>query len=207
MDGVGRHVPRSIKATAPYVLARSLVARNEGRRVAPSDECPHPEWWTSVDSDSTEREVTKLIAGFIRGLQPEYVVETGTAFAQTTRAIGRALRKNGHGHLDSLDVDHARVVQARFRCARLPVTVHEIPSLEFVPRQPIDFAWFDSLAELRVPEFRRYLAWMHPRTVVGFHDTTVLGADIGLSRLEEEGLLRVLYLPTPRGVAFGRLTR
>src|SRR3954468_8525000 len=129
MERMWRYVPRSIKATAPYVLARSLVARSEARRVAPSEECPHPEWWTSVDSDSTEREVTKLIAGLIRGLQPQYVVETGTAFAQTTRAIGRALRKNGHGHLDSLDVNHARVVQARVRCARLPVTVLEIPSL------------------------------------------------------------------------------
>jgi predicted O-methyltransferase YrrM len=204
MERMWRYVPRSIKATAPYVLARSLVARSEARRVAPSEECPHPEWWTSVDSDSTEREVTKLVAGFIRALQPQYVVETGTAFAQTTRAIGRALRKNGHGHLDSLEVDRARVVQARFWCTRLPVMVHDVSSLDFEPRQQIDFAWFDSLAELRVPEFRRFLPWMHSATVVGFHDTTVLAAEIGLSRLEDEGLLRTLYLPTPRGVAFGR---
>src|SRR4051794_12477245 len=87
--GIGLYVPRTFRSSAPYVLARSLIPRNEDRRVAPSDECPHPEWWTSIDSDSsTEREVTHLIAGLVRGLQPHYIIETGTAFAQTTRAIG-----------------------------------------------------------------------------------------------------------------------
>jgi predicted O-methyltransferase YrrM len=193
-----------VRESTPYVFARGLIPRREGGFTPARDDCPHPEWWSAIDRDSTEREVTALVAGFVRGLQPEYVIETGTAFAQTTRAIGRALKKNGHGRLVSLEVNAKRVRQARRLCARLPVDVVERSSLEFEPERPVDFAWFDSLPELRVAEFRRYRPWMHAGTVVGFHDTTVLAEKIKLEQLEDEGLLRCLRLPTPRGVVFGQ---
>jgi hypothetical protein len=36
-----------------------------------------------------------LVAAFVRALQPETVLETGSAFGQTAEAIGRALAANG----------------------------------------------------------------------------------------------------------------
>jgi hypothetical protein len=80
-------------------------------------------------------------------------------------------------------------------------------SLDYTPEQPIDFAWFDSDTRARPEEFRRYLPWMHDRTVVGFHDTGPQHAVRALlAPLEADGLLvSPLYLPTPRGVCFARV--
>lgn len=170
----------------------------------PRDDCPHPEWWHATDHDSTEVEVSELVAGFVRALQPEYVVETGTCFGQTAHAIGIALMQNGHGELDTIEIDSVVAQVAFRRCATpldLPVTIQQMSSLDFVPRQQIDFAWFDSEMELRVPEFRRFEKWMKPKhTIVGFHDT---GPHKGVLGPLVRGLgAKTLQLPTPRGVTF-----
>jgi hypothetical protein len=48
---------------------------------------------------------------------------------------------------------------------------------------------------------------MHDRTVVGFHDTGPQHPVRELLHpLEDEGLLAPIYLPTPRGVCFARVT-
>ena len=181
-------------------------ATTEARYTAPREDCPHPERWHSADPDSTEHEVTELVAAMVTALQPDFVVETGTAFGQTAEAIGRALQRNGQGRLVSLEVDPARVAASRARCEGLPVTVEQTPSLDYTPDSPVDFAWFDSLVDLRPEEFRRYLPHMHPRTVVGFHDTGPQHRVRDLLRpLEAEGLITPLYLPTPRGVCFARV--
>lgn len=175
---------------------------------AVSDRCPHPERWHSLDIMATEFEVSELVAGFVRALQPDYVIETGTASAQTTYLIGRALRKNGHGRLVSLDIDPACARAGQHMCRRLPVEVRRQSSMEFTPEEPIDFAWFDSF-ELRALEFRRYLPHMHARTIVGFHDTAIPSFSAlreGLASLIDEGLVRMIELPTPRGVAFAQVT-
>lgn len=179
---------------------------SESRWTRPTDACPHPERWTSDDDDSTEYEVSFLVAAFIRALQPDYVIETGTAWGQTTQRIGHALAEAGQGHLISLEPDPDRVQYSKTRCTGLPVTIVQCESLEFTPSQQIDFAWFDSLIHLRAPEFRYFREWMHNRTVVGFHDT---GSQHDMKRhvdqLAHEGLIQPIYLPTPRGVCFARV--
>lgn len=184
-----------------------LIVGSEARFTRPRPDCPNPEHWSSTDDDSTEIEVTALVAAFITALQPEFVLETGTAWGQTAEAIGVALKDNDHGMLITLEVDTFRAGHSRERCAGLPVVVLEIPSLEYTPNRPIDFAWFDSLCELRPHEFVRYLPHMSSRAVVGFHDTGPQHPVRGLlDRLvEHEMLPEPLYLPTPRGVCFARI--
>lgn len=168
----------------------------------PSTLCPHPERWNSHDDMATEVEVLELVHSFVRALQPDTVVETGTHRGFGAHSIGVALVRNGQGHLWTTELDPALVAEARDRCAGLPVTITEGSSLDFTPPGPIDFAWFDSDIDLRVPEFQRYHPFMHHRTVVGFHDT----APHHLLRPQLVGLpLDLLDLPTPRGVTFGRL--
>jgi Methyltransferase domain len=178
----------------------------ESRYTSPRVDCPHPEHWHSTDADSTEFEVSELVAGFVRALQPEVVVETGTAWGQTAQIIGRALERNGHGHLYTLEPDQARVEFSRDRCNGLPVTIVQQDSLTWEPPGPVGFAWFDSLIDLRAPEFRRYHQWFTPGAVVGFHDT---GPQHRLrphiDKLAADGLISVIYLPTPRGVAFAEV--
>lgn len=180
---------------------------SEARFTQPRPDCPHPEYWHSDDPDSTEHEVTGLVAAMVRAIQPERVVETGAAFGQTSAAIGRALRTNKHGHLTTLEPDTVRAAKARTRCKQLPVTVLETPSLDYSPDGPVDMLWLDSLIHLRAQEVRHFAPHLTKRAVIGIHDT---GPHHGV-RATIDALLRdkliatPLYLPTPRGVAFVRL--
>lgn len=174
----------------------------------PRPDCPHPEWWHAPDAQGTEAEVTELVAGFVRALQPELVVETGTHLGATAAAIGWALHRNGHGRLITLEVDRHLCEVAAARVEHLPVEVVCMSSLAWTPPGPIDFAWLDSDAHRRQLELRAYLPWMHDRTVVGIHDTGPQHPVRELLRpLEAEGLLSLLDLPTPRGVSFARIRR
>lgn len=176
------------------------VDLSEARWTTPRDDCPRPEWWHSADDESTEFEVTALVGAFVRALQPECVVETGSAFGQTAEAIGAALVQNGHGHLHSLETDPARAAIARGRTSTLPVDILEADSLSWEPSHAIDFAWFDSALHIRTSEFRSYRPWFSERCVVGFHDA---GPQHGI-RPDIEALAGSwIYLPTPRGVMFG----
>ena len=168
----------------------------------PGPHCPHPERWHAHDGMATEVEVLELVAAFVRALQPDFVVETGTHRGFGAVAIGQALLANGHGRLWTLEVDEPLHVEALERTHGLPVTCLLASSMSFVPPGPIDFAWFDSDPDLRADEYRRLRAWMHPRTIVGFHDTA---PHHGI-RPHLDGLdLNLLDLPTPRGVTFGRV--
>lgn len=184
-----------------------MTAASEARFTPPRPDCPRPEWWHSTDDDSTEVEVTALVAAFVVALQPELVVETGTAWGQTAEAIGRALAANGHGRLVTLEPDAGRADHSRQRCAGLPVDVLEQSSLDYAPDSPVDFAWFDSLTDLRHREFMRYLPHLSARAVVGFHDTGPQHpVRRHLERLVANELLpEPLWLPTPRGVCFVRV--
>ena len=112
----------------------------EDRFTPARPDCPYPQRWHSADSDSTELEVSHLVAAFVRALQPNLVVETGTAWGQTAELIGQALKANGQGRLITLEPDPARAEHSRNRCAGLPVEVLQQSSLDWAPDGPIDFA-------------------------------------------------------------------
>jgi predicted O-methyltransferase YrrM len=97
--------------------------KSEDEFTKPRPDWTNPGYWTAPDAYSTECEVTELVAAFVRALQPEYVVETGTAFGYTAAAIGAALAANGHGRLDTIEIDEEKVTLASDRCKGLPVTV------------------------------------------------------------------------------------
>lgn len=181
-----------------------MRAHSEAEWTPPTSRCPHPERWTSTDAQSTEIEVSELVSAFVRALQPDYVVETGTCLGQTSYVIGLALRANGHGRCDTVEVKDELVEIARDRCTGLPVTVHHVASLDFEPAEPIGFAWFDSLLNLRVREFLAYRPWMQPGTIVGFHDTAPHFGSFGVA-VENLTGLRAINLPTPRGVTFAEV--
>lgn len=189
----------------------------ESRFSGPTHRCPHPEHWSSWDDHSAEVEVTELLVGLIRGLQPDVVVETGTAWGQTAEAIGHALASNGHGRLFSFEPIHERAAVASIRCLNVPVDVAYTESItDWIPPAAIDFAFFDSTFSLRVPEFRHYRKWMTDRTIVAFHDTAPQagGGQLGdwydlATQIEHEltrpGCLRTIDLPTPRGLMIGQV--
>lgn len=181
--------------------------RPESTWTKPSDWCPNPENWHATDSDSTELEVTTLVAAFVTALQPELVIETGTAWAQTAQAIGKALQTNGHGHLITHETNPQRVQACRTKLAGLPVTVNHGSSLDWTPTAPIQFAWFDSLIPLRGPEFEHYYPWLEEGAIVGFHDSAPKHPKMQpqIEALEARGFIKPIRLRTPRGVTFAEV--
>jgi hypothetical protein len=170
--------------------------------------CPHPHYWHSTDVDSTEVEVSELIAALVRALQPEVVVETGAAWGQTSRLIGQALQRNGHGTLYSLEIDEERADYTQRQCDGLPVVVERVSSMEYMPPAKVGFAFFDSFVSLRVDEFERYgrQPGYERNAFVAFHDTADHhGLWPGIAELEEQGKLLPIRLPTPRGVVIAEV--
>ena len=195
--------PRRARALRLRLMGEDAL--RESRFAPPREHCLHPEWWHSMDTEATEFEVSEAVAGLIRALQPQYVVETGTSSAQTAIAIGAALKRNGHGRLVSLDIVPENVERGRQLCHGLPVEVRLQSSLDFVPEQPIDFAWFDTVQDMRHLEYRRYHAYMHARTIVGFHDTASYQPTRRfVDELEADGILKAIDLTSSRGFTLGQ---
>lgn len=171
----------------------------------PRPDCPHPEWWHAHDPQSTEVEVSHMLAGLVVGTQPEYVVETGTCMGVTAMAMGQSLSFNGHGHMHTIEYNEKRAkwVQAEVEQRALPVTVVHGSSLDFEPPQPIDFLFLDSETHLRVPEFHHFKPHLTPGAVVAFHDTAPHKGQYGDDVRAIPGL-RYLQLRTPRGITIGQ---
>lgn len=188
-----------------------MKTTNESTWTKPHANCPDPSRWTAPDIMATESEVSEGIGGLVRMIQPSYVVETGTYYGHTAAAIVRALTANGHGFLVTLESDEKCFNVASATLGDALGEHHRLmlrDSLTWKPERPIDFAWFDSApGRHRALEFTKYHPAMHSRTIVGFHDVY---SDVtlrqALSGLEHEGVLRGLWLPTPRGVALYQVT-
>lgn len=178
---------------------------------SPTEWCPHPEWWTAdEDPDVTEREVTALVTAFIRGLQPQVVVETGTSTGATAVAIGQALEENGHGHLWTVEIDRELAAAAAVKVKDLPVTVVIGDSLAWEPPDGIGFAWIDSgNAAHRTMEISNWRYKFARGAIVGVHDTAPSHGREPL-RIALDGLFTQLGWPsltlrTPRGVTLAQV--
>lgn len=177
------------------------IPRRESEYTKPHADCPNPDLWTAEDAYSAEVEVAELVGAFVRAVQPDYVIETGTCWGYTAEHIGKALRANGHGRLDTLEVDGIKVTRSEMRCRALPVSVIHCASLQFEPPEPIGFAWIDSKLDLRIAEFEHFRPWFRPGTILGFHDTAPTFGNYG-GQVDNLPGCRSIRLRTPRGVTF-----
>lgn len=175
----------------------------ESEWTAPSDDCPNPELWHSPDRAATEVEVSQFLGALCTVLRPRRVLETGAYKGYSSEAMGRGLV--GIGHLDTLEVDPAFAEEARARVERLPVTLHEMSSLEFDPKEPLDLMFFDSEYDIRPLEVARFRRFASQRCVWALHDSRHEGLQAALKELRKDDVVtQVLQLPTPRGLALGR---
>lgn len=175
----------------------------ESEWTAPSDDCPNPELWHAPDRAATEVEVSHFLGALCTVLRPRRVLETGAYRGHSSEAMGRALV--GIGHLDTLEVDPALAQETRARVEGLPVTVHEVSSLEFIPKEPLDLIFFDSEYDIRPLEMARLSRFASQRCVWALHDSRHDGLRAALEDLRKRDLVtEVLQLPTPRGLALGR---
>lgn len=175
--------------------------KTEDHWTHPSEWQRNPHYWHAPDPYTTEHEVTLLVAAFIRAIQPEFVVETGTFVGHTTRAIAEALKANGHGRVAAIEIDPNRLADARETCAGLDDYIEFVggSSLAYDPPEPIGFAWLDSATDLRHLELDRFRPHLAPGAVVGVHDT---GPQHQTASYLAGYMDRAITLRCPRGVTF-----
>lgn len=187
-----------------HAAARGDVLQPEYRK--PTPECPHPERWRMYDSMTAEVEVLEFLRTLVTTTKPELVVETGTFLGFSTLHIAEGLKQNGFGRVITCELDAKVYEEARQRFAASGldawIELRNESSLEIQIDGRIDLLYCDSDMPLREQEVRRFLPQMNPNGLIVLHDAS---SDLrivreGAQKLEREGLISVVFLPTPRGL-------
>lgn len=177
---------------------------------APTPECPHPERWHMLDSMTAEVEVLEFLKCLVTTLKPQLVVETGTFMGISTVWIAEGLKQNGFGRVVTCENDPKMFAAAKKRIKESGlngfVECRNESSLAAKVGGVIDLLFSDSDAPLREQEVRRFLPQMNPNGLILMHDASSHLKQVrdAALRLEQEGLLSVLLLPTPRGLVIAQ---
>jgi prolipoprotein diacylglyceryl transferase len=191
-----------------HIHSRGDVLQPEYHR--PTPECPHPERWHMYDSMTAEVEVLDFLKSIVTTLKPELVVETGTFSGLSTLRFAEGLKQNGIGRIITCEWDKKvyEAAKQRFAGSGLSkwIELRNESSLEMKVAGRIDLLFCDSDPALRGQEVRRFLPQMNPYGLILMHDASSHMKTVreGALRLEAEGLLSVLLLPTPRGLVMAQ---
>ena len=176
----------------------------------PTPECPHPERWSMFDTMTAEVEVLEFLKCLVTTVKPNLVVETGTFLAVSTLYMAEGLKQNGAGKIITCEPDKEVFAKAK---EKIEASGHKKwvdcrceSSLKLEVPGTIDVLFCDSLPELREPEVRYFLPKINPNGLILMHDAsshlkTVREAAL---RMEQEGLISVVLLPTPRGLVIAQ---
>ncbi len=172
----------------------------------PTPECPHPERWSMLDSMTAEVEVLEFLRTLVTTIKPNLVVETGSFVGISTLWIAEGLKHNGCGKVISCESDLVMAAKASERIAASGlaawVELRQESSLEMKVEGTIDLFYSDSDMPVREQEIRRFLPQISPTGLILMHDASShlqIVRDAAL-KLEAEGLISVVLLPTPRGL-------
>lgn len=172
----------------------------------PTPECPHPERWTMYDSMTAEVEVLEFLRCLVTTIKPELVVETGTFSGISALWMAEGLRQNGRGKVITCEFDPLVFAKAKDRIAKSGlgewIESRNESSLETRIDGSIDLLFSDSEQSIREQEVRRFLPQMNPNGLILMHDASSHQKVVRQAalRLDSEGLLAVVLLPTPRGL-------
>jgi predicted O-methyltransferase YrrM len=169
-------------------------------------ECPEPQRWSMIDSMTAEVEVLEFIATLVTTMKPRLVVETGSFLGVSTEWIARGLERNGFGKVISCEFDTVVYAKAKERLGVSPLSrwmeLRNESSLAMQVEGTIDLLFSDSDVAIREAEVKRFLPQMTSNGVILMHDASshmevVRAAAL---KMEAEGLISVVLLPTPRGL-------
>ncbi len=169
-------------------------------------ECPHPERWSMFDSMTAEVEVLEFLRTVVTTLKPELVVETGTFSGISTLWIAEGLQANGRGRVVTCEFDPKvyENAKARFEASPLAhfIELRNQSSLDMQVDGTIDLLFSDSDMPIREQEVRRFLPQINPYGLILMHDASSHLKQVreAALKLEHEGLISVVLLPTPRGL-------
>ena len=193
-----------------YKIIRQV--ERSGEKVQPeyhraTPECPEPRLWSMYDSMTAEVEVLEFLRAVVTAIKPRLVVETGTFMGVSTLWIAEGLKANGRGKVVTCECDPKICAKAKERIESSGlaewIDFREESSLEIRVEGEIDLLYSDSDLPLREQEVRRFLPQMNPNGLILMHDASshLKVVREAALKLEAEGLLSVVLLPSPRGLA------
>ena len=183
----------------------------ESHRATP--ECPEPRRWSMIDSMSAELEVLEFLATLVTTIKPRLIVETGSFLGVSTEWMARGLERNGFGKIISCEFDPLVYSKAKARLANSPllpfIELRNQSSLDMTingAEGKIDLFFSDSDMPIREQEVRRFLPQINPNGIILLHDASSHHKVVrdAAKSMEAEGLLSVVLLPTPRGLAIAQ---
>jgi predicted O-methyltransferase YrrM len=172
----------------------------------PTPECPHPERWHMYDSMTAEAEVLEFLRTLITTVKPALVVETGSFLGVSTLWIAEGLKANGFGKIISCEFDPVVFAKAKEKIAASGLSdwieLRNESSLEMHIDGTIDLFFSDSDMPIREAEVKRFLPQIRPTGLILMHDASshLQVVRDAAFKMESEGLLSCIFLPTPRGL-------
>ena len=169
-------------------------------------ECPHPERWHMFDSMTAEAEVLEFLRTLITTVKPELVVETGSFLGVSTLWIAEGLKANGFGKIISCEFDPLVFARAKEKIAASGLSewieLRNESSLEMKVDGTIDLLFSDSDMPIREAEVKRFLPQVRSTGLILMHDASshLKVVRDAAFKMESEGLLSCIFLPTPRGL-------
>jgi predicted O-methyltransferase YrrM len=210
---LGWVVPRFMKKREEHHILDRIKEQGEAQQpeyTPPTEECPHPERWTMLDSMSAEVEILEFLKQIVLTLKPELIVETGTFIGASTIRMAEGLRENGFGKIVTCEFDPVVFAKAKERIDASGlgkwIEARNQSSLEMKIEGTIDLFFSDSHVPIREEEIRRFLPQIDPNGLILMHDASshYKIAREAAFRLEQEGLISMVLLPTPRGLMMGQ---
>jgi predicted O-methyltransferase YrrM len=173
-------------------------------------ECPYPERWHMYDSMTAEAEVLEFIRTLVTTTKPALVVETGSFLGVSTLWIAEALKANGFGKIISCEFDPLVFEKAKEKIAASGLSewieLRNESSLEMHIEGTIDLFFSDSDMPIREAEVKRFLPQIRPTGIILIHDASshLKVVRDAAFKLESDGLLSCVFLPTPRGLVIAQ---
>ncbi|MBV8207593.1 MAG: class I SAM-dependent methyltransferase [Acidobacteria bacterium] len=173
-------------------------------------ECPEPARWSMYDSMTAEAEVLEFLRSVVITTKPKLIVETGSFMGVSTLWLAEGVRQNGFGGIVSCELDPQvfAVAKQRIEASGLQqwIQLRNQSSLELEVAGPIDLLFSDSDLPVREQEVRRFLPLMNPHGLILMHDASshLKVVREAALRLEQEGLISTVLLPTPRGLVMAQ---
>ncbi|HTT58323.1 MAG TPA: class I SAM-dependent methyltransferase [Opitutaceae bacterium] len=184
--------PATDRMWKPSWLPKDFDCRLESQ-VHPHIARERAELFLAYNTGSTEIEVLNWLHSTVCLTKPDSILETGAADGLGTIALASACRDNGFGRVCSVENDPAV-------CNRLESTLRRYRLSKFVEVQCSDslgflrqtdhrfqFAFFDSMCEIRAEEYRICRDRGLLKGIAAFHDTSPYRTQ-SLSNLPPEAL-------------------
>jgi predicted O-methyltransferase YrrM len=206
-------VPRFLRTREEHRIVADVSAAGtsfQPEYAPPTPECPRPELWKMYDSMTAEVEVLDFLKSLVITVKPHLVVETGTFMGVSTLAIAEGLKQNGFGRVITVEYDPQVFEKAKERIADSGlaawIDARNQSSLDLHVGGPIDLLFSDSDVNIREREVRHFLPQISPTGLILIHDASSHQRVVreAALRLELEGLISVVLIPTPRGLVMAQ---